>query len=221
MPSESDGVTAVADGGCEVEGLLVVVTGADARGKDLIVAAARRRFAKDARFEFPARIATRACDFDDQLVPVPCRVFRSIEGKRGFAISWQRGAQRHGFTDGALLALDAGRIVVVAIPEDAVPAFCRMWQRTVVVRVASHLDGVRHRIPRAGPRATLNPADPVGRIEHSGNVADAVRQLSDILDRLAFEQRARKSARPSFAPERRCPSVGTEGHGLHRWVGNL
>ncbi len=101
------------------QGLLVLLAGAEARGKDMLIATARRRYASDGRIEFPARLATKASAHDGELIDVSRRVFRSIEDSRGFCVAWQHAGARHGLTAGALAALEAGRIVVLAVPHDA------------------------------------------------------------------------------------------------------
>lgn len=168
-------------------GLLVLLAGAEACGKDLLIAAARRRYARDPRLEFPARLQTNAPSDDAEHIGVPRRVFREIEANRGFAVAWQNSGHRHGLTAGALEALEAGRIVVIAVPPDAVASFRGVWPNMEVVPVGSTVDVAR---PRA--RAVF-PAMPAGAgwsaaIRHSGNIAEAVRRFNGVLDAITQRQ---------------------------------
>jgi ribose 1,5-bisphosphokinase len=160
-------------------GLLVLLAGAAARGKDLLIASARRRYAGDPRLEFPARLQTRNCEHDSEHIGVPRRVFRDIERNRGFAVSWQNAEAQHGLTAGALEALQAGRIVVVAVPPDAVASFQALWSRVEVVPLASDVDAARPSTTRATHAAS---------VRHSGDIAEAVRRFHRVLDDIALRQ---------------------------------
>jgi ribose 1,5-bisphosphokinase len=166
-------------------GLLVLLSGPAARGEDLLIASARRRYAGDPRLEFPARLQTRACEHDSEHIGVPRRVFRDIEQSRGFAVSWENADARHGLTAGALEALQAGRIVVVAVPPDAVTRFRALWPHVEVVPLNSDVDAVRPGAQRT-PHATS--------VRHSGDIAEAVRRFHRVLDDIALRQFGR--ARP-------------------------
>ena len=160
-------------------GLLVLLSGAQARGKDLLIAQARRRYASDPRLEFPARLQTRQSAHDSEHIGVPRRVFRDIERARGFAISWQHADTEHGLTTGALEALGAGRIVVIAVPPAAVDGFRALWPNVEVVPLSSDVDAAR-----PGSQRTLYPS----AVHHSGDIAEAVRRFNRVLDTLAARQ---------------------------------
>ncbi len=166
-------------------GLLVLLAGAEARGKDLLIATARRRYANDPRLEFPGRVATKASEHDGEHIGVPRRVFRDIEAAQGFAAAWQHGGQRHGLTAGSLAALEAGRIVVLAVPHEAVEQFAALWPRVEVVPVAFEVDAAR-------PSVRARLAGVSGRsqagVRHGGDIAQAVRRFHDVLDTLARRQ---------------------------------
>jgi ribose 1,5-bisphosphokinase len=166
-------------------GLLVLLSGAEARGKDLLIAQARRRYAGDPRLEFPARLQTRQSAHDNEHIGVPRRVFRDIERARGFAVSWQNADTDHGLTAGALEALDAGRIVVIAVPPAAVDRFRAIWPNVEVIPLGSDVDAVRP----GGQRLPHAPA-----VRHSGDIAEAVRRFNRVLDTLAARQF--RAARP-------------------------
>lgn len=160
-------------------GLLVLLSGAEARGKDLLIAQARRRYAADPRLEFPARLQTRQSAHDTEHIGVPRRVFRDIERARGFAVSWQHADAEHGLTPSALEALDAGRIVVIAVPPAAIDRFRAIWPNVEVVPLTSEVDAARpssHRTPN------------MSTVRHSGDIADAVRRFNRVLDTLAARQ---------------------------------
>lgn len=175
MINQTSGTTEEPDRG----GLLVLLAGAAARGKDLLIASARRRYAGDARLEFPARLQTRMCEHDSEHIGIPRRVFRDIENKRGFAVSWQNADAQHGLTAGALEALQAGRIVVVAVPPDAVDSFRALWPRVEVVPLASDVDAAR-----PGATRVMHSAS----VRHSGDIAQAVRRFHRVLDDIALRQ---------------------------------
>jgi ribose 1,5-bisphosphokinase PhnN len=162
----------------EKRGLLVLLSGAEARGKDVLIASARRRYASDPRIEFPARLQTRSSAHDSEHIGVPRRVFRDIERSRGFAVSWQHADADHGLTAGALAALDAGRIVVIAVPPAAVDRFRALWPNIEVIPLGSHVDAAR-------PGATRPTA---ATISHSGDIAEALRRFSRVLDTIADRQ---------------------------------
>jgi len=168
-------------------GLLVLLAGAEARGKDLLIAAARRRYAHDPRLAFPARLQTKAPSCDAEHIGVPRRVFRDIEANRGFAVAWQTCGHRHGLTAGALEALEAGRIVVIAVPPDAVASFHHLWPNVEVVPVGSEVDVARPRARAAfaaGPAGANRPA----AIRHAGDIAEAVRRFNGVLDAITQRQ---------------------------------
>ncbi len=160
-------------------GLLVLLSGAEARGKDLLIAQARRRYAADPRLEFPARLQTRQSAHDTEHIGVPRRVFRDIERARGFAVSWQHADAEHGLTPGALEALDAGRIVVIAVPPAAIDRFRAIWPNVEVVPITSEVDAAR-------PSSQRTPA--TSTVRHTGDIADAVRRFNRVLDTLAARQ---------------------------------
>ncbi len=160
-------------------GLLVLLSAAEARGDDVLIASARRRYAGDPRLEFPARLQTRASAHDSEHIGVPRRVFRDIERSRGFAVSWQHADADHGLTAGALEALDAGRIVVLAVPPAAVERFRALWPNVEVIPLASDVDAAR-----PGNRSRSDASS----VRHSGDIAEAVRRFNSVLDRIAARQ---------------------------------
>jgi ribose 1,5-bisphosphokinase len=167
-------------------GLLVLLAGAEARGKDLLIATARRRYAGDPRLEFPARLQTRACTHDAEHIGVPRRVFRDIEANRGFAVAWMGAGERYGLTAGALESLEAGRIVVLAIPHDAVASFKDLWPNVEVVALGCDVDDARPRLRTAAPVGAHQQQG--GAVRHSGDIAEAVRRFHRVLDEITRRQ---------------------------------
>lgn len=172
----------------ERQGLLVVLTGPEARGKDILISAARRRYATDPHFDFPGRIATRATELDDELIAITGRVFRDIESGNGFAVAWQHAGARHGLTAGALQALEAGRIVVVAAPREAIAQFQALWPRVEVLMLASEVDGARPWPGRRGVTIADTAIASSRRIHHDGDIATAVRRFHEVLDKLVSRE---------------------------------
>lgn len=167
------------------EGLLVLLVGAEARGKDLVIAAARRRYAGDPRFDFPVRVQTKTSALDTEHIGVPRRVFRDIEASRGFAVAWQNADARHGLTAGALAALEAGRIVVLAVPPDAVAVFQTIWPRVEVIPFGSEIDHARTPASRI---SSVGLGKQPG-VRHAGDIAEAVRRFHGVLDGLTSGRR--------------------------------
>jgi ribose 1,5-bisphosphokinase len=161
------------------QGLLVLLTGAEARGKDFVIASARRRYAGDPRLEFPARLQTRRCALDSENIGVPRRVFRDIQRSRGFAVSWHHADTEHGLTTGSLEALESGRIVVIAVPPDAVQSFRTLWPNVEVIPLASDVDAARPQTSRAAHATSVH---------HSGDIAQAVRRFNRVLDDITRRQ---------------------------------
>lgn len=175
--TDQTAMTAAAE--AKTDGLLVLLAGAAARGEDLLIASARRRYANDPRLEFPARLQTRSCEHDSEHIGVARSVFRDIERNRGFAVSWQNADAQHGLTAGAFEALAAGRIVVVAVPPDAVARFSALWPHVEVVPLTSDVDAARPSARRTPHAAT---------VRHSGDIAEAVRRFHRVLDCIALRQ---------------------------------
>jgi ribose 1,5-bisphosphokinase PhnN len=92
-------------------------------------------------------------------------------------VSWQNADAEHGLTAGALQALSAGRIVVIAVPPAAVERFRAVWPNVEVVPLTSEVDSAR-------PCANRSPE----AIRHSGDIAEAVRRFHRVLDRITARQ---------------------------------
>jgi phosphonate metabolism protein PhnN/1,5-bisphosphokinase (PRPP-forming) len=174
-------------------GILVLLVGPEARGKDVLIAAARNRYAGNPRIEFPARVATRGPQLDQEHVAVSRREFREIESSSGFAVAWEHFGARHGLTKGALQALQAGRIVVIAAACEAVEDFQALGHAIEVVALQSTVDVARPiggLLMRKLGAANPGPGERSGQaaraarhqITHSGDIAHAVRRFHAVLD---------------------------------------
>jgi hypothetical protein len=170
-------------------GVLVLLVGPQARGKDVLIAAARNRYNGNASFDFPTRLATRVSSLDREHIAISRREFHKIETGRGFAVAWDHFGARHGLTAGSLHALDAGHMVVLAAAEDAVADFTNLGCRVEVVVLKSSVDVAR-------PVKSATDAGGTGasvrrhQITHTSDIAHAVRQFLSVLDTIARSRAA-------------------------------
>lgn len=189
-------------------GLLVLLVGPEARGKDVLIAAARRRFAHDPHVAFPLRAITRPSGAMDQHVSLSHSAFRDIEAAGGFLASWQAAGQSYALPASVHEQLDAGHTIVVAAAPEAVGLLHAAWDRVHVIELLAGPDPFRPRSARgscsggshagglADAPAALRPLH--RRIHHQGDLAFAVRRFLDALDAvLVAEAGGRGPARRS------------------------
>lgn len=162
-------------------GLLVLLTGPSSDGQDLVISAARRRYSDDPLLEFPSRISTRTNVHDAEHIGVARSVFHSIEAHKGFAVAWSHEDVSHGLTTGSLTALEAGRIVVVAVSLEAIAQFREIWPKVEIIQMGSDLDGAR---PQTRVWRSCYSATQSSSVLHSRNMAQAVRTFLYLLDGL-------------------------------------
>ena len=185
--------------GARAEGALVVLIGAEGRGKDMLVAIARRRFAGDPRHHFPARLTTRAQAMVGGDATLSRRELLELDRQRRLIASWQVGAALVGLPRDCLQHLEAGSIVTLAASREALLALAAAWPRLCVVEVASGPEGVAR--PGAASRAAgmLGEHDPVGvsvrRLRHEGSIGSAAAELLALLEGLAAQTMVRSHAR--------------------------
>lgn len=162
-------------------GVLVLLAGTTSDGQDLVIAAARRRYSNDTMFDFPSRISTKSNAHDAEHIGVARSVFHSIEAQKGFAVAWKQDNVSHGLTAGSLTALEAGRIVVLAVSFEAISHFREIWPKVEIIQMGSDLDGARPhtRVWRSSYSASQSPC-----ISHSRNMAQALRNFLSHLDGL-------------------------------------
>lgn len=166
----------------DASGLLVLLTGASSDGQDLVIGASRRRFLDDPLLEFPSLISTKANLHDGEHIRVARSVFYSIEAHKGFAVAWKQDNVSHGLTVGSLTALEAGRIVVLAVPHEPLAQFRDVWPKIEVIQMGSDLDEAR---PQARVwRSSCYTATKSPSVSHSRNIAQAVRSFLHLLEGL-------------------------------------
>lgn len=160
-------------------GLLVVVAGEDGRGKEMLVAIARRRFGADAGLAFPPRVSTRgqAAEVGDE--PVSRRAFREMAEAGAFLGHWEAGGHAYGLGTDALVALQRGMTVVVVAGREAVARFSAVWPDVRVVEVRAGPDTVVG--GKRGGRDVLS-------VSHQGDMATAVRRFHEILAAMRLER---------------------------------
>lgn len=162
------------------EGRLILLVGPEGRGKDMMVAAARRRFAADASFAFPPRVITRAQGPNDTHVAVTRRAFQAMQRERAFLVTWQAGDVGFGIPVQVADELAAGRTVVVAATHDAVAPSRDACRDVRVVEVLSGPDLTRARLAGIA-RSRGQQQSAAVCIEHPGDIAAAVRRFHDLL----------------------------------------
>lgn len=169
---------------CE-PGTLVVVAGPDARGKEVVVAAVKRRFACHAGIEFPVRIMTRPhCEGCDYL-SVSRRVFRDMQREGAFALSWQAQGHDVAAPAGVLDSLRAGHLVVLVATHQAAQQAGALGTKVHLIELLAGPDGSRP-LPAARMQAAAEPsASPMHRIWHGGDIAEAVRRVAAHVESLA------------------------------------
>lgn len=165
----------------KASGVLLVVVGAEGRGKEMLVAIARRRFEADASLEFPARVTTRGFGAASGDLPVSRREFRDLAEAGAFICQWETGGQSFGLGVAARRSLEEGRTVVVVAGREAVERLRGVWADVRVVEV------------KAGPDTILGPRGNAGgglSVHHQGDVAAAVRRFHEIIVGMRLERLA-------------------------------
>lgn len=171
-------------------GLALVLVGPEGRGKDVLIAAARRRFACDQRLAFPLRVMTRQTGAIGEHLHVSRRVFREMERERSFLVSWTSGDHGFALPAGSGQLIEEGRIVVVAGTAETAERLAAGGTSVRVVTVNAGPDLVRARLA-AGARARPYAFGGGGfahEISHSGNLADAVRRFHALLQEIRDER---------------------------------
>lgn len=186
-------------------GILVVLVGAEGRGKDMLVSIARRRFVGDEGLAFPARLTTRTQAETSGDVVVSRRALRDMAAAGELLCAWQTEGQAFGLGAAARRALEDGRTVVVVAGRDAVAPLRAVWDDVRVIEVMAGPDAIRPALGRG----------PLGRgeagavaLRHPGDVAAAVRRFHEIIAAMRPVRPVRpvagaEAARiPSVAPRR-------------------
>lgn len=187
------------------QGVLVVVVGAEGRGKEMLVAIARRRFESDASLEFPARVTTRGLGSECGDRPVSRREFRDLAAAGAFLCQWETGGQSFGLGTEALRSLEQGRTVVVVAGREAVERLRTAWSDVRIIEVKAGPDTIH------GSRSDAGLA-----VHHQGDVAAAVRRFHEIivgmrLERLAAAPAAQSGNRSALLQRLAVPATATSG----------
>ena len=187
-------------------GQCLILVGPEGRGKDLIVASARRRFRADASLDFPQRLATRNSGDNDEHACVSRAAFRDLERSGGLFASWSLGGHSFGLDGTAAVAVAEGRTVVFAATEEAAVDLARRGERVHVVEVAAGPDFVRSRAALATPlieRAALCAEGGAAAflrrqvLQHGGDVAEGVRAFHALILETRTERLASQDPVPS------------------------
>jgi len=170
-------------------GFALVLVGPEGRGKDLLIAAARRRFASDDRLSFPLRVLTRLPSASDEHLHVSRLVFRDMERERSFLVSWFAGDHGFAVPDASRRMLEEGRIVVFSGTPEAADRLAAEGRAVRTVAVNAGPDWLRGRLAAGVPlperpvRSTANELE----LNHPGNLAEAVRRFHGLLQNLCDE----------------------------------
>lgn len=117
--------------------MLVLVVGPSGAGKDMLLNAARRTLAGDARFRFVRRVITRPADFaGEHHEPVTEAEFEA----RDFALQWQAHGLRYGIPADVVADVLAGVVVVANVSRSVIAeAATRLPVRVIEVTAPSEI----------------------------------------------------------------------------------
>lgn len=197
-------------------GVLVVIAGAEGRGKEMLVAIARRRFEADASMEFPARLTTRSQSEANGDTVVNRRMLRDMAAAGELLCQWETDGQAFGLGVSIRRSLEAGRTVVVVAGRAAAEELRGVWPDVRVIEVTAGADSAQRRLGSMalgrrggarGPEAGALSLEACARsatlvLHHAGDVASAVRNFHDIIARIRLERLS------SAAPSGRALSAG-------------
>lgn len=153
-------------------GVLVLIVGPSAVGKDAIISQLRRAFADDRRFVFPRRMVTREENAAEDHLCVTPDTFQVLLRQGATAFNWEA----HGFFYGIGAEIDVairdGGTVVFNASRSQIPVARRRYRNTAVVRIDAP---VALRLERLRLRQREHAEEIAARLERvaSSNVADA------------------------------------------------
>ncbi len=173
-------------------GVLVVVVGAEGRGKEMLVAIARRRFEADASLDFPARMTTRSQSEANGDTVVNRRALRDMAAAGELLCRWETDGHAFGLGMAVRQSLEDGRTVVVVAGQEAAEDLRRVWDDVRVVEVTAGADSARRPLGRGAP-ARRDGGGAEQRVStlalhHPGDVASAVRAFHDMIARMRLER---------------------------------
>ena len=153
-------------------GLLVLIVGPSAVGKDAIIGQLRRSFADDRRFLFPRRIVTREENAAEDHLCVTPDNFQALLRQGALAFNWQA----HGFQYGIGAEIDVvirdGGTVVFNASRSQIPLARMRYHNTAVVRIDAP---IALRLERLRGRQRERAEEIAARLERvaSSSAADA------------------------------------------------
>ncbi len=131
-------------------GVLILIVGPSASGKDTLIAAARRAFASDARFVFPLRVVTRLDQTGEEHIGVSVCEFRRMREEGRLFLSWEAYGHSYGIPANVAAELRSNRAVVINVSREAVPAARALWTPTHAISIAVEAAVLRRRLEARG-----------------------------------------------------------------------
>lgn len=165
--------------GDQGSGAIVVVAGPEGRGKEVLVASARRRFGRHHAIAFPVRVMTRPPRDNCDYLSVSRRAFRDMEQAGSFALRWHAHGHEAAASADMLHVLGSGRLVVLVATAEAADrarALCRIVH---LVEVLAGPDAARPRASAGGGRLASHH-----RLLHAGDMAEAVGRFNALIEAL-------------------------------------
>ncbi|MDX2289390.1 MAG: hypothetical protein NW217_11290 [Hyphomicrobiaceae bacterium] len=170
-------------------GRIIIVAGEDHRLNDLVVAAAKRRYALGQGLVFPIKVATRQVHADTDVLPVSRQTFASLAAEGCFLANWSSDGRAFGLPAACKDALESGRDIIAAVPRHVADELTARGFPVLIVEIAG-VAARRHRRAAAPAGAvTGSSAGLQRRVVHDGSLATAVRGLIAALDALSSEGR--------------------------------
>lgn len=179
-------------------GVFVAVVGPSGVGKDSLIAYARKTLDSDPRFVFVRRTVTRTAHVElEDHVSLSLEEFERQEALGRFAMTWEAHGLRYGLPAAILDDLRDRRVVTANLSRKMMDAARQIFGRLQIVEITAPAEirarrlAARGREGAAAVEARLNRsvvpvAGPdVIRIENAGTLAEAGKQLSDLLRSLA------------------------------------
>lgn len=146
-------------------GVLILVVGPSASGKDTLLDAARAHFRGDPRLSFSQRVITRTDQTGEKHEFVSEAAFARIAAEGGFFLDWEAHGLRYGISGEVLDALQSGRSVVVNVSRQIIPEARAKWPNTHVVSVTASEEVRRSRLLARGRESA---ADIDARLRRAG-----------------------------------------------------
>jgi ribose 1,5-bisphosphokinase len=179
-------------------GVLILVVGPSASGKDTLLDAARQHFHNDGRLIFGRRVITRS-DQNGEAHEIVSEVgFARIAAEGGFFLAWDAHGLHYGVSTAVLDALKAGRTVVVNVSRQIIDEARAKWPDTRVISVTANQEVRRERLLGRGRESAADIderlrraaafAQPQGewvtQVDNSGTLEDGVGRFIAALDTL-------------------------------------